>query len=435
MIASLGRNLRAGTRLALFRPVRPFDYRVSPGDYAALVAFNFALWVLAAAARAGFAGEFDAAAITIYLASIPLVLATGLAVGAIYGAPHKLLALAVALTASDALYELVALAIPYIGAMTGLGASLYAIFFGWLWLVSLRAVAVIAGRERPQLYQGAVAVSAMIAVAFFAFPRSEVWQQPLPPEPASPLADERIFHRQGELIERALAAVGKGVSGKPELYFVGFAPDASQDVFIREMRYVKKHFEDQYQTQGRAIVLASTQDALDEFPIGSVTNLARALQRVGQQMDPEEDVLFLFLSAHGDQTPRLSASQPPVELTSLTPTALARMLQEAGIKWRVLVVSACYSGGFVEPLRDDNTLVITASAPERTSFGCEHGRDFTYFGQAFFRDALARTRSFVDAFAAAKDIVARQEASEKLTPSLPQIALGAAIAAQLKKLP
>jgi hypothetical protein len=102
------------------------------------------------------------------------------------------------------------------------------------------------------------------------------------------------------------------------------------------------------------------------------------------------------------------------------------------VKWRVIVVSACYSGGYVEPLRDANTMVITAAAPDRSSFGCEAGRDFTYFGQAFFRDALAKTRSFTAAFEAAKEIVAREEAAERLTPSLPQIAVGAAIAERLK---
>jgi hypothetical protein len=435
ILRSLYLNLVAGTRLALFRPVRPFDFRVSAADYTALVVFNFGLWVLAAAARAGFEGEFDSAAATIYLATIPLVLAAGLVVGLIYGAPQKLLAIAVALSASDAFYELVALAIPYIGATVGLGAALYAVFFSWLWLVSIRAVAVVAGRERPQIYQASVVVSAMIAIAFFVFPRAEVWQLPPEAEPRSPLADERIFHRQGELIERALAAIGKSEPGKPELYFVGFAPDASQEVFLKEMRYVAKLFENKYRTQGRSIVLASSQEALEEFPIGSVTNLARVLKRVGEQMNPEEDVLFLFVTAHGDERHRLSASQPPIEMTPLTPTALARMLQDAGIKWRVVVVSACYSGGFVEPLRDENTLVMTAAAPDRTSFGCEAGRDFTYFGQAFFRDGLARTKSFIAAFDAAKEIVAKQEAAEKLTPSQPQIAAGKAIAGQLDKLP
>ena len=165
-----------------------------------------------------------------------------------------------------------------------------------------------------------------------------------------------------------------------------------------------------------------------------MTNLARALNRVGEAMNTEEDALFLFLSAHGDREHRLSASQPPLELAALTPTALARMLQDSGIKWRVIVVSACYSGGYVEPLRDDNTVVIAAAAPDRTSFGCESGREFTYFGQAYFRDALAQTRSFTRAFEIAKELVEKQEAAEGLQPSRPQIWVGPEIAARLKKL-
>src|SRR2546426_11785750 len=158
------------------------------------------------------------------------------------------------------------------------------------------------------------------------------------------------------------------------------------------------------------------------------------LHRVGEAMNTGEDALFLFLSAHGDREHRLSASQPPLELAALTPTALARILQDSGIKWRVIVVSACYSGGYVEPLRDDNTLVIAAAAPDRTSFGCEAGREFTYFGQAYFRDALARTRSFTQAFEIAKELVAKQEAAEGLQPSRPQMWVGPGIAERLKQL-
>jgi hypothetical protein len=149
-------------------------------------------------------------------------------------------------------------------------------------------------------------------------------------------------------------------------------------------------------------------------------------------MNADEDILVLFVSAHGDREHRLSAWQPPLELAPLTPTALARMLHDSAIKWRIVVVSACYSGGFIEPLRDDNSIVITAAAPDRTSFGCEAGRDFTYFGQAFFRDALAKTSSFTEAFDIAKRLVDEQEAAERLPPSLPQMAIGRAIAEFLK---
>lgn len=96
------------------------------------------------------------------------------------------------------------------------------------------------------------------------------------------------------------------------------------------------------------------------------------------------------------------------------------------------MISACYAGGFIEPLRDANTILIAAAAPDRASFGCEADRDFTYFGEAYFRDALAQPRSFTAAFELAKEIVAKKEAAENLTPSLPQMWVGPAIAERLK---
>ena len=75
-------------------------------------------------------------------------------------------------------------------------------------------------------------------------------------------------------------------------------------------------------------------------------------------------------------------------LRDLTGEALADALRASGIKWRVIVISACHSGAFIESLKDPYTMVITAAAPDRTSFGCSDDRDLTYFGEAFFRDSL-----------------------------------------------
>jgi hypothetical protein len=434
ILSSLLKNLQAGARLALFLPLRPFDYRVSAVDFSVLLAFNFAAWVAVAAVRSGFAGDFDTSAIAVYLATVPLTLAAALLIALAYGAPERMLLIATALSASDLVFELAGLALPGLAAATGLAAPLFFALLGWIWAASVRVVLVCAGTRRPQAYQGALVVTAMIAIAFFAFPRTDVWHPPQEEQAGDALAEERLFHLQGQLIERALAAITPGRPGVSELYFVGFAPDASQDVFLREMRFVKRLFDERLGTAGRSIALASSHDALEEFPIGSATNLSRALARVGQAMNPDEDVLFLFVSAHGDREHRLSAAQPPLELAALTPTALARMLQDAGIKWRVVVISACYSGGYIEPLRDDNSLVITAAAPDRSSFGCEAGRDFTYFGQAYFRDALAKTRSFAQAFELAKETVGKQEAAERLLPSMPQMWVGPGIASRLKGL-
>lgn len=430
--AALARNLLAGARLALFLRVRPFDFRVSAADFALLVTFNALVWIAVSGARVRFEGELDTWALLVYLAAVPLVLAAAMVVAAAYRAAQRLLAVAIALTAPEALFQVATLALPVLFQVIGqtIGSL---VFFAWIWAAAVRAVAVSAGTQRPQLYQGALAVSALMAITLFLFPETDAWRAPEAEEQAAPLAEERLFHRQGELIERALSEIIPGRPGVREHYFVGFAPDASQDVFLRELRYVKQLFDERFRTAGRSVALASSHDALEELPIASVTNLDRVLRRVGAAMNADEDVLVLFVTAHGSLEQRLSAWQPPLELTPLTPTALARMLQDAGIKWRVLVVSACYSGGFIEPLRDDNSIVITASAADRASFGCEGGREFTYFGQAYFRDALAKTRSFTEAFDRARQLVAEQEAAEGLPASLPQIAVGRAIGELLQR--
>src|SRR6185436_7384266 len=136
--ASLGRNLLAGVRLAFFLPLRAFDFRVSAVDYAALVAFNFMLWILAAGLRVGFTGEIDYSALLVYLATVPLVLAAALLVALLYGAQQRLLAVAIALTASDPVFELAGLVLSYLAAplralLGGLAAVATFVLLGWIW--------------------------------------------------------------------------------------------------------------------------------------------------------------------------------------------------------------------------------------------------------------------------------------------------------------
>ena len=151
-------------------------------------------------------------------------------------------------------------------------------------------------------------------------------------------------------------------------------------------------------------------------------------------MDRDEDVLFLFLTSHGSHDQKFSMQFHPLQLADLTPIDVRRMLDDAGIRYRVVVVSACYSGGFVESLKDDDTLIVTASAPDRNSFGCSNEADFTYFGKAYFDEALRSTDSFIEAFDIAVPRIAAREKQEGYDPSNPQISVGANIAAKLDRL-
>jgi hypothetical protein len=91
------------------------------------------------------------------------------------------------------------------------------------------------------------------------------------------------------------------------------------------------------------------------------------------------------------------------------------------------VISACHAGSFIASLADPQTLVIAAARADRSSFGCEDRRRWTYFGDAFFNQALREESSFTAAFRRARKTIALWEAREQRVPSLPQIAGGEAL--------
>ena len=41
--------------------------------------------------------------------------------------------------------------------------------------------------------------------------------------------------------------------------------------------------------------------------------------------------------------------------------AHAQNLNDSGVKWKIVVISACFSGGYIEPLKDDHSLIVTAA--------------------------------------------------------------------------
>lgn len=254
-----------------------------------------------------------------------------------------------------------------------------------------------------------------------------------PPASNQALNVEKVYYKQFRLIGLAARALANQRPGIPDLYFVGFAGDASQDVFLREMRSVRTLFDDRFDTQNRSIMLINNAATVETIPLANTHNLLAALDQVATRMDREEDVLFLFLTTHG--TPGiLAVNFDPLQLNDLTAPDLRSLLDRAEIKWRVIVVSACYSGSFIDTLKDENTLIVTAARKDRVSFGCSHENDFTYFGRAYFDMALRGTYSFIDAFGAARKTVNTWEVEEDLTPSLPQIFVGNAIRSKLAEI-
>jgi len=431
-------NIVAGVRLAAFLRVTPFDYRVSPADFAVLFAFIAAAAAAGSFIRGGLPGSFDLGAIPLLLAEIPIVFLACIVVAGILGRRELVLGLGTALFASDPVFEVAGTALTFGLAWVppGVASAIGYAYLAWALATVLRALVVFAGWRGARTAAAGGVLAALFAGLVALMPRPELWVQREPEDTTvgPSIAEERLFHRQQKLLEEALARLAPERPGVEDLYFLGVAPYASEDVFARELGAVRKLFDERFGTAGRSLALVNSPATLGEQPIATATNLRAALARLGRTMNPEEDVLFLFITSHGDARHELAFELKPLQLAPLTPPALARMLHDSGIKWKVLVVSACYSGGFVEPLKDANTVVITAADASSSSFGCTNGRDFTYFGRAYFNDALAKTFSFTDAFETARRSVSEQESAERLAPSSPQIFVGAAIRDKLGSL-
>jgi hypothetical protein len=224
---------------------------------------------------------------------------------------------------------------------------------------------------------------------------------------------ETALYNQRRLLDEALASLAPRYPGRINLYLLAVAGDGSQEVFRREVEFVRNQFAETFGTQGHSLVLINSRNTVDSAPMATVTSIREALHAIAARMDKEQDILFLFLSSHGSKEHELALNQNRMDLRGLPATELAQLLRDAGIRWKAIVVSACYSGGFIDPIKDDHTLVIAAARHDRRSFGCSDENDFTYFGRAYFQQALPQSASFQEAFVKAERLVRERELDDQ----------------------
>ena len=164
------------------------------------------------------------------------------------------------------------------------------------------------------------------------------------------------------------------------------------------------------------MLLANHASAALDLPFANLTTLRDTLATMAERMNRDEDVLFLYITTHGSPEHLLSVDLPPYQFDPIDGPSLRAALDDAGIRYRVIVLSACYAGGLLPALEGPDTAVFTAAAADRSSFGCEDGRDWTYFGEAFYTQGLAQTSDLERAFERARASVTRREIAEGQTP-------------------
>ncbi|HEY3521289.1 MAG TPA: C13 family peptidase [Rhodanobacteraceae bacterium] len=244
---------------------------------------------------------------------------------------------------------------------------------------------------------------------------------------------EQVIYAQADLLDRAVAQLKPRTPGKVNLYAIAFAGDGSENVFRNEAEYFEKLFSRRFDSAGHVIVLENNPAALDARPLADWSNLESALDAVAGKMDVDQDILLLYLTTHGSEDHTLLVDMDPLPLDQIGAHDLPGILAEHPFKYKVVVVNACYSGGFIPSLHDAGTMVITAARSDRSSFGCGEQSQLTWFGHAFLVDALNRDANFAQAFEDARAEVALWEKREHYTPSEPQISIGPGIPGQLAR--
>jgi hypothetical protein len=423
-------NLLAGFRLATFFKVHSTDFRVSIRQLVWLLLIEFALGVGIDYFMLDGAGSFNPFALVKALASVTLMLGVAALLAAWLRTPALLLGYAVAGTAMAPML----LAYTYGGyaAWERLDLDPDDTVWSIVWLLGIAGLLTRAVRLWVPLRffrHAAVTVFLMgTLIVQLWLPQQDAWYPTRPDDVDSVLKigkHEALLYQEPHLLDDKLNALQAQRPHVSDLYFVGFAGYGWQDVFMKEMNTVRALFDSRFGTLGRSLVLINNTKTESSAPIATTTALQTALAHVGKLIDPEEDVLFLFVTSHGsDQPAYVSVDNNGLQLTQLTPARLKAALAATPIKWKVIVVSACYSGSFIPALQDDNSLVITASRPDRNSFGCDARNSMTDFGRAYFSEALKQTQSFTAAFKLASTRIAAREKAEGLTPSQPQMALG-----------
>ncbi|HEX8012926.1 MAG TPA: C13 family peptidase [Casimicrobiaceae bacterium] len=440
-----GRNLASGLRLALGLPVSMLSFRVSVRQFVLLLLLGVLIGATNAYVRAGEQPILSPHAIVFEGFDAALLLLIGAVLAWAYRQPHLRLALPVIVAASDPALGVVNIVLGLPGAQGELFG--YSVQWAGFWLLVLwlafiywRTVAVALTPRQPRFWLRSTAGAALLVAGVpLAIWADQPWFYSLPADTVQAARDanpatEDVLIKQPQLLYEALNDLEEERPGVTDLYFVGFAPYASEDVFRKDVEAAQDLLDERFDTDGRSVALINNPSTMLDTPFATVSNLRATLSEIGDIINPDEDVVMLYLTSHGTRDHRLSSEFPPLQLDALDPQTLKQMLDDAGIKWRIIVVSACYSGGFIDPLKDDHTLIMTASAADRTSFGCGSESAATYFGEALFQHALRFDDSFAKAFDAAKKLIAERERAEKRQASDPQIFVGELMAKKLPKL-
>ena len=237
---------------------------------------------------------------------------------------------------------------------------------------------------------------------------------------------EARLYTESSRLQSALSSLAPQRPGVRDVYFLAVGGDGTEGVFQREVGWVSSRLSSVLDLKRRQILLVN--GGSDELPLATRTSVRESLNALDALMDPAEDLLLIHFVSHGAVNGDLVLDTHNLRLNNLAVDDAKNWLNSLAVKHQWVVVSACYSGHWVDALAAPERVVFSSAATDRTSFGCGDDSERTWFSKALYGEGMSAGVNDPDAwFSAAQAKVSRMEEEQGFDEherSLPQKAVG-----------
>jgi hypothetical protein len=112
----------------------------------------------------------------------------------------------------------------------------------------------------------------------------------------------RAVQAQGALLATETADLAPTTKGATNVYALGVAGWADQDVFVKELDGGLAAMSEIFPIRGRTLRLINDRGTADHVPLATDRNFIAAVQAIGKVMNKTDDILLLLMTSHGEHT-------------------------------------------------------------------------------------------------------------------------------------
>lgn len=208
----------------------------------------------------------------------------------------------------------------------------------------------------------------------------------------------------------------------PRLIFAGFALHSQSKAFYNDVLSAEA-FARKIDPNALMLKLGNpTRDQVSDWPKANVENFELVMSKIAEIARPEDRVVLL-ISTHANPG-TLNINVAGKNVTPLTARGLSAALTPLDKTPTLIILSSCYSGNFIQPLRAPNRVILTATGLNRSSFKCKYTEENTFFADALFNQPDAGSLSITDWMGVAQRTILSQEKRKRLNASSPRIFIG-----------